>query len=125
MIVTRATIIKKNKDQNSYLVSIPSLNSSSQEVNAVVCYIPGQSSAYSTNQSVYVAWLDSSEWIIIGSVTMDISNNISDLVVEKLIASSGKLGTQFQIGNTNVTLGDLVNFYRNFSDKLSMGGIQR
>lgn len=125
MIVTRASIIEKNQNKDSYLINIPSLNSSDKRVNASVCHIPGQSSNYEPSQSIYVAWLDNSEWIILGCVSVSDSTKILNLSVETLNATVGTLGAQFKIGNTDITLGDLVNFYRNFASKLSIGGIQQ
>lgn len=118
MTVTRASIVTR-LDENKYRVKIASL--SAKEVDAYVCALPGIATAYKENQAVYVAWLDNTDWVILGTVTSE-KNSISSLSVDYLTNSAGELSSKTQISGTNLTLGDLVNMCRAFSLFTQSGG---
>lgn len=112
MTVTRAIVVKMVG--NKCEVTIPSMSTGTQ-IEASICAQKGQIVSYFPGETVFVAWLDSKEWVILGTLyTPNLSTVSNALYTNTLSAQEGQLGKNILLDDSGLRVSDLIRIGRNF-----------
>lgn len=114
MTVTRATVTKMVG--NKCRITIPAMSAGTQ-IDASICAQKGQVISYSPGDVVFVAWLDSKEWVILGMLySQDDSGQAGITNTNYLYANEGQLGKNIMLDDSGLKVSDLIRIGRNFTE---------
>ena len=113
MTVTRAIVVKMVG--NKCRVAIPSMSTGTQ-IDASICAQKGQIVSYFPGETVFVAWLDSKEWVILGTLYAPTLLTTSDSICTTTFsAQEGQLGKNILLDDSGLRVSDLIRIGRNFN----------
>ena len=113
-MITKAIVLRMHG--NKCIVRIPSMSNS--EVEAAICSPKGFNIIYEENDIVYVSLVDNITWVVLGVLNLD-EYGMHQLTLDSARISTGFLGDTVALSDSNLTIKDLINMYRNFSDFLN------
>lgn len=114
MMITKAVVLKMSG--NKCIVRIPSMSNS--EVEAAICSPKGFNIIYEENDIVYVSLVDNVSWVVLGILNLG-ENNLYQVTLDSAKISAGYLEKSMKLANSDLTIKNLIDMYRNFSDFLN------
>lgn len=113
-MITKAVVLKMSG--NKCIVRIPSMSNS--EVEAAICSPKGFNIIYEENDIVYVSLVDNVSWVVLGILNLG-ENNLYQITLDSAKISAGYLEESMKLANSDLTIKNLIDMYRNFSDFLN------
>lgn len=109
MMISRAIVVKMLGDKCR--VSVPSMSNS--EVDAYVCTQKGVKTHYIPGDVVFIAWLDETNWLILGhQLDFDTSEYLDTIKIETAEMKNGILGETVRLGSTGISIINLITAYK-------------
>lgn len=114
MMITKAIVLRMYG--NKCIVRIPSMSNS--EVEASICSPKGFNIIYEENDIVYVSLVDNVSWVVLGILNLG-ENNLYQVTLDSAKISTGYLEESMKLSDSDLTIKDMIDMYRNFSDFLN------